>query len=76
MCKDREGRMGELKQQIEAGEYLVDPTAVADAIVRRLSDAATGPTPLGLRVALTAPSACAATVRTRARTRPGRRGRR
>ena len=42
MNKDREDKMGELKQQIEAGEYLVDPTAVADAIVRRLRDAATG----------------------------------
>lgn len=40
MNKDREDKMGELKQQIEAGEYLVDPTAVADAIVRRLRDAA------------------------------------
>jgi hypothetical protein len=44
MYKDREDKMGELKQQIEAGEYLVDPTAVADAIVRRLRDAATGHT--------------------------------
>jgi hypothetical protein len=42
MYKDREDKMGELKQQIEAGEYLVDPTAVADAIVRRLRDAAAG----------------------------------
>ena len=42
MNKDREDRMGEIKQQIEAGEYLVDPTAVADAIVRRLRDAAGG----------------------------------
>ena len=36
MSKDCEDRMGEIKQQIEAGAYLVDPTAVADAIVRRL----------------------------------------
>jgi hypothetical protein len=42
MNKDREDKMGEIKQQIEAGEYLVDPTAVADAIVRRLRDAAGG----------------------------------
>ena len=42
MYKDREDKMGELKQQIEAGEYLVDPNAVADAIVRRLRDAAAG----------------------------------
>jgi len=40
MNKDREDRMGALKQQIEAGEYRVDPTAVADAIVRRLRDVA------------------------------------
>jgi hypothetical protein len=44
MYKDREEKMGELKQQIEAGEYRVDPTAVADAIVRRLRDSATGHT--------------------------------
>ena len=44
MNKDREDKMGELKQRIEAGEYLVDPTAVADAIVRRLRDAAVGHT--------------------------------
>lgn len=44
MNKDREDKMGELKQQIEAGEYSVDPTAVADAIVRRLREAATGHT--------------------------------
>ncbi len=44
MNKDREDKMGEIKQQIEAGEYLVDPTAVADAIVRRLRDAAGGHT--------------------------------
>lgn len=42
MYKDREDKMGELKQQIEAGEYRVDPAAVADAIVRRLRDSATG----------------------------------
>ena len=42
MNKDREDKMGELKQQIEAGEYRVDPTAVADAIVRRLREPATG----------------------------------
>jgi Anti-sigma-28 factor, FlgM len=40
MNKDREDKMGHLKQQIEAGEYRVDPTAVADAIVRRLRDVA------------------------------------
>ena len=44
MNKDREDKMGEIKQQIEAGEYLVDPTDVADAIVRRLRDAAGGHT--------------------------------
>jgi hypothetical protein len=44
MYKDREDKMGELKQQIEAGEYRVDPSAVADAIVRRLRDGATGHT--------------------------------
>ena len=45
MNKDREDKMGELKQQIEAGEYRVDPTAVADAIVRRLREPATGHSP-------------------------------
>lgn len=59
MYKDREDKMGELKQQIEAGEYRVDPTAVADAIVRRLRQ-----------------NGSVATVRTRARTRRGRRRRR
>lgn len=42
MYKDREDKMGELKERIEAGEYRVNPTAVADAIVRRLRDAAKG----------------------------------
>ena len=45
MNKDREDKMGELKQQIEAGEYRVDPTAVADAIVRRLREPATRRSP-------------------------------
>ena len=49
MNKDREDKMGEIKQQIEAGEYLVDPTAVADAIVRRLRDAAGGHTAVARR---------------------------
>ena len=49
MNKDREDKMGELKQQIEAGEYRVDPTAVADAIVRRLREAATGHSPAARR---------------------------
>ena len=49
MNKDREDKMGELKQQIEAGEYRVDPTAVADAIVRRLREPATGHSPAGRR---------------------------
>ena len=40
MNKDREDKMGDLKHQIETGEYRVDPTAVADAIVRRLRDVA------------------------------------
>jgi hypothetical protein len=40
MYTDREDKMGDLKQMIEAGEYRVDPTAVADAIVRRLRDVA------------------------------------
>lgn len=40
MNKDREDKLGDLKHQIETGEYRVDPTAVADAIVRRLRDVA------------------------------------
>jgi Anti-sigma-28 factor, FlgM len=49
MNKDREEKMGELKQQIEAGEYRVDPAAVADAIVRRLRDVAVGRTEMVTR---------------------------
>ena len=74
MNKDREDKMGELKQQIEAGEYRVDPTAVADAIVRRLREPATGHSPAVRRS--DRPSAAAATVRTRARTRRAPRSRR
>lgn len=40
MSEDREDNVRDLRQQIEAGEYRVDPTAVADAIVRRLRDVA------------------------------------
>jgi hypothetical protein len=40
MSADREDNVRDLRQQIEAGEYRVDPTAVADAIVRRLRDIA------------------------------------
>jgi hypothetical protein len=38
--EDREDDVQDLRQQIEAGEYRVDPSAVADAIVRRLLDVA------------------------------------
>jgi Anti-sigma-28 factor, FlgM len=38
--KDREDKVAELKQRIEQGDYVVDPTAVADAIVRRLRELA------------------------------------
>jgi hypothetical protein len=41
MNNDCEDTVLDLKQRIEAGEYTVDPTAVADAIVRRLRDIAT-----------------------------------
>jgi hypothetical protein len=37
MSADREGKVAEIKQQIEQGRYQVDPGAVADAILRRLS---------------------------------------
>jgi hypothetical protein len=37
MSADREGKMAGIRQQIERGTYEVDPGAVADAILRRLS---------------------------------------
>jgi hypothetical protein len=36
MDVDREKKVNEITEQIKHGEYRVDPTAVADAIVRRL----------------------------------------
>ena len=74
MNKDREDKMGEIKQQIEAGEYLVDPTAVADAIVRRLRDAAAGHT--GVVRRNDRAERVRGNVRARARTRRARRRRR
>jgi hypothetical protein len=38
MSEAREAKMAGIKQQIEQGHYQVDPGAVADAILRRLSD--------------------------------------
>jgi hypothetical protein len=38
--KDREEKVADLKQQIEQGEYRVDPTAVANAIMRRVRELA------------------------------------
>jgi hypothetical protein len=40
MDEDREQKVAELKQRIEQGQYLVDPGAVADAIVRRWGELA------------------------------------
>jgi Anti-sigma-28 factor, FlgM len=37
MSADREGKVAGIRQQIECGAYEVDPRAVADAILRRLS---------------------------------------
>ena len=39
-AKDREEKVTDLKEQIERGEYSVDPTSVADAIVRRVRELA------------------------------------
>ena len=36
MTTDRAGKMAGIKEQIERGQYQVDPGAVADAILRRL----------------------------------------
>ncbi len=36
MTPDRAGKMAGIKEQIERGQYQVDPGAVADAILRRL----------------------------------------
>jgi hypothetical protein len=36
MTPDRAGKMAGIKEQIERGQYRVDPNAVADAILRRL----------------------------------------
>jgi hypothetical protein len=38
--EDREDKVTELKKQIERGEYRVDATAVADAVIRRLRELA------------------------------------
>jgi hypothetical protein len=38
--EDREVRVEDLKELIEKGEYRVDPTAVADAILQRLRELA------------------------------------
>ncbi len=60
MTPEREAKMAGIREQIEQGEYRVDPRAVADAVLRRLSellevpagysacsypDSATSPTP-------------------------------
>jgi hypothetical protein len=36
MTPDRAGKMAGIREQIERGQYQVDPNAVADAILRRL----------------------------------------
>ena len=36
MTPDRAGKMAGIKEQLERGQYQVDPGAVADAILRRL----------------------------------------
>jgi Anti-sigma-28 factor, FlgM len=47
MGEDREKTVAELRQQIEQGEYRVDPTAVANAILRRIRDLAQARRDLG-----------------------------
>jgi Anti-sigma-28 factor, FlgM len=72
MNADREDHVRDLRQQIEAGEYEVDPTAVADAIVRRLRDATA---PRGGSCANPGPPSPAGRIRTSARIRTARRRR-
>lgn len=43
MEEDRNSKMSAIKDQIERGEYHVDPALVADAILRRLGVAASPP---------------------------------
>jgi hypothetical protein len=43
MTPEQEAKMAGIKQQIERGEYRVDPRAVADAILRRLAERWTPP---------------------------------
>jgi hypothetical protein len=38
MTPEQEAKMAGIKQQIERGEYRVDPRAVAEAILRRLGE--------------------------------------
>jgi Anti-sigma-28 factor, FlgM len=38
MDEDRETIVSEIKERVEKGEYTVDPYAVAEAIIRRLSE--------------------------------------
>jgi hypothetical protein len=38
MDEDRETVVSEIKERVEKGEYTVDPYAVAEAIMRRLSE--------------------------------------
>jgi Anti-sigma-28 factor, FlgM len=72
----------ELKRQIEAGEYRIDPAAVADAIVRRLrsvvadADADAGAGDGSRGPALRATPRCSRRLRTNARIRTARRRRR
>jgi hypothetical protein len=37
MTPDRAGKMAGIKEQIERGQYRVDPGLIADAILRRLA---------------------------------------
>ena len=52
MEEHREKKLRELRQRVQSGEYVVDPTAVADAVVHRIwgfeLEPAPAPVPLAL----------------------------
>jgi Anti-sigma-28 factor, FlgM len=76
MNNDRRNSMQELKRQIEAGEYRIDPAAVADAIVRRLHSADAGAGGRGAEPSPRATPRRSRRLRTNARIRTARRRRR
>jgi hypothetical protein len=45
LSDDRDVHLAEIQERVGAGEYRVDPSAVADAIVRRLAERLTSAPP-------------------------------